>query len=85
MIVSHSMEEVAEYADRVVVMEQGRKCMDGAVWEVFEQVERLEQIGLDVPVGMKILHGLKNVGIDVDITNCRRADICGELLKLKVG
>lgn len=85
VIVSHSMEEVAEYADRVVVMEQGRKCMDGAVWEVFEQVERLEQMGLDVPVGMKILHGLKNVGIDVDITNCRRADICGELLKLKVG
>ena len=85
VIVSHSMEEVAEYADRVVVMEQGRKCMDGAVWEVFEQVEKLEQIGLDVPVGMKILHNLENQGIDVDITNCRQADICGELLKLKVG
>lgn len=85
VIVSHSMEEVAEYADRVVVMEQGRKCMDGAVWEVFEQVEKLEQIGLDVPVGIKILHGLKNVGIDVNATNCRQADICGELLKLKVG
>lgn len=85
VIVSHSMEEVAEYADRVVVMEQGRKCMDGAVWEVFEQVEKLERIGLDAPVGMKILHNLKNVGIDVDTTNCRRVDICGELLKLRVG
>ena len=83
VIVSHSMEEVAEYADRVVVMEQGRKCMDGATWEVFGQVEKVEHMGLDVPVGMKILHGLKNVGIDVDTANCRQADICGELLKLK--
>lgn len=83
VIVSHSMEEVAEYADRVVVMEQGRKCMDGAAWEVFEQMEKLKQMGLDVPVGIKILHGLKNAGIDVDTVNCRQADICGELLKLK--
>ena len=83
VIVSHSMEEVAEYADRVIVMEQGKKCMDGAVWEVFGQIEKLKEIGLDVPVGLKILYDLKNVGLDVDTTNCRQVDICGELLKLK--
>lgn len=83
VIVSHSMEEVAEYAERIVVMERGEKRMDGTVFEVFEQAETLEEMGLSVPLGMKILHDLKNVGVDVDATKHRKMDICGELLKLK--
>ena len=83
MIVSHSMEEVAEYAERIVVMERGEKRMDGTVFEVFEQAEALEEMGLSVPLGMKILHDLKNEGVDVDATKHRKMDICGELLKLK--
>ncbi|MDD6071738.1 MAG: energy-coupling factor transporter ATPase [Clostridiales bacterium] len=83
VIVSHSMEEVAEYAERIVVMEHGEKRMDGTVFEVFEQAEALEKMGLSVPMGMEILYGLKNVGMDVDTTKHRKMDICGELLKLK--
>lgn len=83
VIVSHSMEEVAEYAERIVVMERGEKRMDGTVFEVFEQAEALEEMGLSVPLGMKILHDLKNEGVDVDVTKHRKMDICGELLKLK--
>lgn len=83
VIVSHFMEEVAEYADRIVVMEHGEKRMDGAVWEIFEQAEELEEMGLSVPVGIMLLNDLKNAGIDVDVTKCRQIDICGELLKLK--
>lgn len=83
VIVSHSMEEVAEYADRIIVMERGMKCMDGTAWEVFEQIEDLETMGLAVPLGVRILHDLKNVGVSVDVTKCRQMDICGELLKLK--
>ena len=83
VIVSHSMEEVAEYAERIIVMEHGEKCMDGAVSEVFEQSEMLEKMGLSVPVGMKILYDLKNAGLDVDVRVHKQMDICGELLKLK--
>ena len=83
IIVSHSMEEVAEYADRIVVMENGKKSMDDKVWKVFEQAEELENMGLSVPVGVMLLQDLKNVGIGVDDTKCRQIDICGELLKLK--
>lgn len=83
VIVSHSMEEAAEYADRIVVMDHGKKCMDDAVWKVFEQAEVLEEIGLSVPMGMKILYDLKNAGISVDVSMHKQIDICGELLKLK--
>ena len=83
VIVSHSMEEVAEYAEWIIVMEHGEKCMDGAVSEVFEQSEMLEKMGLSVPVGMKILYDLKNVGLDIDVRVHKQMDICGELLKLK--
>lgn len=83
VIVSHSMEEAAEYAERIIVMDHGEKCMDGPVWEIFEQEETLMEKGLSVPVGMKILYALENVGVDVDITKHTRMDVCGELLKLK--
>lgn len=83
IIVSHSMEEVAEYADRIVVMEHGKKRMDDKTWNVFDQAEELENMGLSVPIGVTLLRDLKNEGIDVDVTKCRQIDICGELLKLK--
>lgn len=82
VIVSHSMEEAAEYAERIIVMDNGEKCMDGPVWEIFQQEDTLMEKGLSVPVGMKILHALKNAGIDVDITKHTQMDVCGELLKL---
>lgn len=83
ILVSHSMEEVAEYADRIVVMEHGTICMDGAPWEIFGQRKKLEDMGLSIPVGITLLHGLKNAGVDVDVTRCTTLDICGELLKLR--
>lgn len=83
VIVSHSMEEVAEYADRIVVMENGEKRMEGAIWEVFEHTAELEEMGLSVPTGIALLQDLKNVGLDMDVTKCRQIDIYGELLKLK--
>ncbi len=84
VIVSHDMEQVAEYADRVVVMDQGEKKMDGRPGEVFANREELERMGLEVPFGVKILQDLKNVGFEVDPYVYRRIDVCGELLKLKV-
>lgn len=83
VMVSHDMEEVAEYADRVVVLDQGKICMDCAVSEAFGQADLLERLGLSVPVGIKLLKDLGDAGISVDTKQCRMADICGELMKLQ--
>lgn len=83
VMVSHNLVEVAEYADRVVVMNQGSKILDGATKDVLCQVGKLEQAGLLVPVGIKLLYSLRQAGVDVDITKTKQIDICGELLKLR--
>lgn len=83
VIVSHSMEETAEYADRIVVMDEGQVYMDDLPCKVFSQEAELQQIGLDVPVGIKIMKGLRNVKANMDMTACKKVAICGELLKLK--
>ena len=83
IIVSHSMEEVAEYADRVIVLRQGQVCMDDMVSEVFKQADKLQSLGLLVPLGIKLLHDLERIGSHVDTTKCRLADICMELMALQ--
>ena len=82
VVVSHSMEEVADYADRVVVMDNGRVIMDDETGYIFSNEEILEGLGLDVPVGIKMLHALKNAGLNMDITKHSYEDIMGELSKL---
>ena len=49
VLVSHSMEDVARYADRLVVMSQGKKLYDGNCRDVFSHYEELEAIGLAAP------------------------------------
>lgn len=49
VLVSHSMEDVAKYADRLVVMNQGKKLYDGEAREVFRHYKELEEIGLAAP------------------------------------
>lgn len=83
VLVSHSMEEVAEYADRIIVMDQGRKCMDGPVWAVYNQIYRLEQLGLSVPVGNRILDTLQQMGYSVHTQISRMEDIFVELARWK--
>lgn len=65
LMVSHSMEDVAAYASRVLVMNHGRVELFGTVDEVYADVARLEKIGLNVPQITKIFTGLKNSGIAV--------------------
>lgn len=84
VIVSHSMEEVAEFADRIVVIDQGEIQFDGPTCKVFQKREALQDMGLEIPVGISLLHILDNAGIPVDITKCRYCEICNELLKLKL-
>lgn len=66
IIVSHSMEEMARTADRLVVINDGRIPIEGAPTEVFSHGEELEAIGLGVPQMTRIFHRLKALGVDVD-------------------
>jgi len=66
VIVSHSMEDMAKYCDRIVVMSGGRVFMDGSRDEVFEDTERLRSAGLDIPQITSLMLLLREKGIDVD-------------------
>ncbi|MBQ4064883.1 MAG: energy-coupling factor transporter ATPase [Clostridia bacterium] len=65
IIVSHSMEDMARYADRLVVMDDGKVAMEGTCSEIFSQTERLVEVGLDVPQITRFMQALKHQGVDV--------------------
>lgn len=65
IIVSHSMEDVARLASRVIVMNKGRIELNGTVDEVFSRIDRLTEIGLDAPSVTRIFLELKRRGYDV--------------------
>lgn len=66
LLVSHSMEDVAEYVDRIIVMNKGSVMYDGAPREVFAHYKELEEVGLAAPQVTYILHELKERGLAVD-------------------
>ena len=66
LLVSHSMEDVAEYVDRIIVMNKGQVMYDDVPKAVFSHYKELEEIGLAAPQATSILHELKNRGFDVD-------------------
>lgn len=82
IIVSHSMEDVARCASRVIVMNKGKVEMFDKVSKVFANIERLVEIGLDAPSITKIFLDLKSRGYDVrtDIYTLEKAK--EELLRL---
>ena len=65
VLVSHSMEDVAKYVDRLVVMDHGKKAFDGTPKEVFAQYKELEEIGLAAPQVTYIMHALAEHGMNV--------------------
>lgn len=65
IIVSHSMEDVANIAERVIVMNKGEVALQGKPSEVFVEVEKLEKMGLAVPQVTYLMRELKNKGFDV--------------------
>lgn len=66
ILVSHSMEDVAKYADRLVVMNKGRIEYDDTPHEIFKHYRRLEKIGLSVPQITRVMYKLKEAGFSVD-------------------
>lgn len=68
ILVTHSMEDVAAYANRLVVLDRGKIVMDGSPEEVFSREEDLEAIGLALPQVTKLMRTLRSKGMDVDPT-----------------
>lgn len=65
IIVSHSMEDMALYCDRIIVMSAGRVAMDGNCAEVFGRYTELFEVGLDVPQITYVADALRKHGIDI--------------------
>lgn len=66
ILVSHSMEDVARYVDRIIVMNHGQVRFDGAPGEVFHHYKELEEIGLAAPQMTYLMQALRERGADVD-------------------
>ena len=66
ILVSHSMEDVAKYVDRLIVMNQGEVRFDGRPVDVFHHYKELEEIGLAAPQTTYLMQELKKQGADVN-------------------
>ena len=74
-LVSHSMEDIAKYVDRIIVMNRGEKFLDGTPREVFAHYQELEEVGLAAPQVTYIMHDLRQNGLKVgnDVTTVEEA------------
>ncbi len=66
ILVSHSMEDIAKLASRVIVFDKGQVAMEGPTREIFKRSEELEAVGLGVPQITKFMQILKKNGRDID-------------------
>lgn len=65
ILVSHSMEDVAEYVDRIIVMNRGSVMYDDTPKGVFRHYKELEQVGLAAPQVTYIMNALREKGMRV--------------------
>ena len=69
ILISHSMEDVAAHASRIMVLDKGKVFLDGAPAEVFAHVEELENIGLAAPEAYYILEEIRKAGLEIETEN----------------
>ena len=81
ILVSHSMEDIAKYVDRIVVMNKGRKMYDGEPKEVFAHYKELEKVGLAAPQVTYIMHALSEKGMHVNTEGTTIEEAVDEIMK----
>ena len=81
VLVSHSMEDVANYVDRIIVMNKGRVAFDDVPRNVFRHYRELEQIGLAAPQVTYVMQELKAAGMDVSVDATTVEEARDEILK----
>ena len=82
VMVSHSMDDVASLAERVIVMNHGEVVMDGAPRDVFSCGEELRGMGLDVPQAVQLAAKLRERGYDIPEGIYRIEEIKAEIVKI---
>ena len=82
VMVSHSMDDVASLAERVIVMNHGELVMDGAPRDVFACGEELRGMGLDVPQAVQLADKLRERGFDIPEGIYRIEEIKAEIEKI---
>ncbi len=82
ILVSHSMEDVANYVDRIIVMDAGRPAFDGTPRQVFAHYKELEKMGLAAPQVTYVMNDLKDAGFDVDTSATTIAEARDEILRM---
>jgi len=81
VLVSHSMEDVANYVDRIIVMDHGKVQFDGQQREVFAHYKELEKMGLAAPQVTYIMKDLKEKGFNVDDTVTTLEEATDDIMK----
>lgn len=82
IIVSHSMEDMARMADRVIVLNEGEVALDGSPSDIFQRAEELSSMSLNVPQVTQLLLALKDRGLDVDTSILNEKTASNEILKV---
>ena len=82
VLITHYMDEAAQ-ADRIVVMDKGKIALDGAPKDVFDKVEEIRNIGLDVPQATELKYLLNKSGYKIDKKILTEDEIVSAILKLK--
>ena len=85
LMVSHSMDDVARLADRLLVLNEGQVEMLGKPSEIFTRAQRLREIGLNVPQVTSLFLRLRELGAPVDPATYTVEDALEQLLRLKGG
>ena len=81
ILVSHSMEDIARYADRIIVMNKGSVMYNGAPKEVFAHYQELEKIGLAAPQVTYVMHDLKEKGLPVKVNVTTVEEAADEIMQ----
>ena len=81
ILVSHSMEDIANYVDRIIVMNRGEKMLDGTPREVFSHYKELEKVGLAAPQVTYVMHDLKERGFPVSTDATTIPEAADEIMR----
>ena len=82
LIVSHSMEDMARYCDRLIVMSGAKILLEGECREIFTRADELSAVGLDVPQITRLMLALREKGIELDTSVFTVEEALEEILRL---
>ena len=82
LIVSHSMEDMARYCDRLIVMSGAKILLEGECREIFTRADELSAVGLDVPQITRLMLALRDKGIELDTSAFTVEEAFEEIMKL---